>query len=121
MLRFSHPKKENGSQEPDMEDDLTRNRTFAVGSLLLLCFVVPAVASQFISMSFDRIVRGSTMIVRGTMGPLSAEWDANQEVIFSSAALRVTDYLVGDGPAELMIREVGGTVAGYTQQAIGFP
>jgi hypothetical protein len=93
-------------------------------SLLVLAVALcamPLAASQFLDIPFDQMVRGTTAVVRGTIGPVSASWDADHEVIFSYARVDVSDYIAGDGPAVLMLREVGGTVDGYTQQAIGFP
>lgn len=95
------------------------------GRMLLVLAValcaMPLSASQFLDIPFDQMVRGTTSVVRGTIGPVSASWDADHEVIFSHARVDVSDYLAGDGPSVLMLREVGGTVDGYTQQAIGFP
>lgn len=87
---------------------------------VVLC-AVPMSASQFIDIPFDQMVRGTTAVVRGTVGPVTAGWDADHEVIYSWARVDVSDYIAGDGPSVLMMREVGGTVDGYTQQAIGFP
>lgn len=88
---------------------------------LLLVAAFPLAASQFIQMPFDEMVKASPMIVRATVGPVQSAWDADHEVIYSYANLEVTRYISGAGPRVLPIREVGGTVNGYTQQAIGFP
>jgi hypothetical protein len=96
-------------------------RVVAIALFVLSAVAIPAVASQFISMPFDRVVRGSAVVVRATVGPVSSSWDSEGEVIFSSAPLTVSEYLRGNGPNVLMVREVGGTVGDYTQQAIGFP
>ncbi len=89
--------------------------------VVLMAFAVPAGASQFINIPFDELVGGSAVIVRGTLGPVSSSWDADGKVIYSRSQLIVTRYLAGDGPEVLTVREVGGTVGNYTQQAIGFP
>ena len=82
---------------------------------------LPLSASQFIKLPFDKVVQESTFVVRGVVGPVDAAWNDEGEIIFSSANLEISEYLVGTGPRLLRIREVGGTVNGYTQQAIGFP
>jgi hypothetical protein len=82
---------------------------------------LPLSGSQFIKLPFDKIVQESTFVVRGTIGPVNAAWNGDREIIFTSANLEISEYLVGTGPQVLRIREVGGTVDGYTQQAIGFP
>lgn len=95
-------------------------RKRVVLALLLVC-ALPLAASQFVKLPFDQVVQSSTLIVRGTVGPVTAAWNDGGEVIFSSANLEVNRYYAGHGPQVLRIREVGGTVGEYTQQAIGFP
>ena len=60
--------------------------------------------------------------MRGSVIDTWSAWDANHEVIFTYATVRVSRYF-GEttGPDTLVVREVGGTVDGYTQEAIGFP
>ncbi|HVR39363.1 MAG TPA: hypothetical protein VMU84_09720 [Thermoanaerobaculia bacterium] len=89
---------------------------------LVLTAAVPAMASQFIELSFDQVARQSMFVVRGTLGPVYSQWDDAHQVIYSYSTIRVTRYF-GEttGPDVLSVREVGGTVDGYTQEAIGFP
>ena len=97
-----------------------RRSLIVVGLLFILA--LPLSASQFVDMSFDQVASESQYIVRGTIGQTWSAWDASHEVIFTYATVRVHRYF-GEttGPDTLMIREVGGTVDGYTQEAIGFP
>lgn len=88
---------------------------------LAMVLALPICASQFIQLPFDAVARDSALIVRGTLGPVTSAWDDSHEVIYSYATLRVGRYLAGGGPRVLMVREVGGTVGDYTQEAIGFP
>jgi hypothetical protein len=89
---------------------------------LLLALALPLSASQFIQQPFDQVAREAQYIVRGELGQTWSAWDDAHEVIFTYATVRVTRYF-GEttGPDTIVIREVGGTVDGYTQQAIGFP
>lgn len=89
---------------------------------LLLVLSVPLSASQFIEMPFDQVARESALIVRGTIGETWSAWDDRHEVIYTYATVHVGRYF-GEttGPDTLVVREVGGTVEGYTQEAIGFP
>lgn len=96
-----------------------RKRLIVLSSVLLLA--VPLSASQFRKLTMDDLSRGSFAVVRGTVGPVTSAWDASGEVIYSYATLQVDQYLAGYGPRTIPIREVGGTVDGYSQQAIGFP
>ena len=89
---------------------------------LLLVLAVPLSASQFITLPFDQVARESTYIVRGNIEKTWSQWDDAHEVIFTYAMIRVTRYF-GEttGPDMLVVREAGGTVGDYTQEAIGFP
>ena len=89
---------------------------------LLLILAVPLSASQFIELPFEQVASESQYIVRGTIGDTWSAWDDAHEVIYTYATVRVNRYF-GEttGPDTLMLREVGGTVDGYTQEAIGFP
>src|SRR6185295_2072896 len=89
---------------------------------LLLALAVPLSASQFIDLPFDQVASESQYIVRATVSNTWSAWDSAHEVIYTYATLNVSRYF-GDtrGPATLVVREVGGTVDGYTMEAIGFP
>ena len=90
--------------------------------LVLLAASVPLSASQFIQLPFDQVAREATLIVRGQVVGVYSAWNDAHDTIFSYATVRVQRY-IGEttGPDVLMVREAGGTVGGYTQQAIGFP
>ena len=96
-------------------------RSIILAISLILC-ALPMSASQFVDVPFDQVARESSFIVRGTVENTWTAWDGEHEIIFTYATVRVSRY-VGDatGPDTLVVREVGGTVDGYTQEAIGFP
>ena len=97
------------------------HRRLVIGALLLV-LALPLAASQFIVQDFDVVARESNFIVRGHVVDTYSAWDASREVIYTYATVRVQRYF-GEttGPDTLTVREVGGTVDGYTQEAIGFP
>ena len=89
---------------------------------LLLIVSMPLAASQFIQQPFDQVARESKLIVRGQVVDTYSAWDEAREVIFTYATVRVSRYFgEATGPDTLVVREVGGTVDGYTQEAVGFP
>ena len=89
---------------------------------LLLVLALPLSASQFIKLSFDQVAREATYIVRGDVEQVWSAWDESHEVIFTYAMVRVNRYFgESTGPDVLVVREAGGTVGDYTQEAIGFP
>jgi hypothetical protein len=97
-------------------------RSLAVSLLLVAAMALPLGASQFIELPFDQVARNATLVVRGTVtGPVTSAWNDSHDVIFSYATVRVNRFVAGEGPELLVVREVGGTVDGYTQEAIGFP
>lgn len=96
-------------------------RSLVPSLLLLAAMALPMSASQFIDVPFDQLAREATVVVRAKVGPVTSAWDDAHEVIFSTARIEVKHYLAGTGPNVLMLREVGGTVDGYTMDAIGFP
>ena len=83
---------------------------------------LPVMASQFVQLPFDQVARESQYIVRGTVEHSFSRWDDAHEVIYTYATVRVNRYFGPiTGPDTLVIREVGGVVDGYVQEAIGFP
>jgi hypothetical protein len=97
-------------------------RTLSLVTLLVILSAVPMSASQFMDVPFDRVARESNLIVRGTVESTFSAWDDSHEVIFTYATVKVSRYFgESAGPDTLVVREVGGTVDGYTQEAIGFP
>ena len=97
-------------------------RILSLAALLMLVLAFPVMASQFVKLPFDQVVRESALIVRGEVVNTWSAWDDSHEVIFTYATVRVSRYF-GEttGPDTLVVREAGGTVDGYTQEAIGFP
>lgn len=90
--------------------------------LLVLAIALPLSASQFIELPFDQVAREAKYVVRASVVDTWSAWDDAHEVIYTYATLRVSRYFgEATGPDVLMVREVGGTVDGYTQEAIGFP
>ena len=89
---------------------------------LLVVLALPLSASQFIKLPFDQIARESSYVVRGNVEQVWSAWDDAHEVIYTYASVRVSRYF-GEiaGPDTLIVREAGGTVDNYTQEAIGFP
>jgi len=90
--------------------------------LLLIIAAVPLSASQFIDQPFDQTARNANLIVRGKVVDSYSAWDSAREVIYTYSTVRVTRYF-GEttGPDTLVVRNVGGEVDGYRQEAIGFP
>ncbi|HEX8170284.1 MAG TPA: hypothetical protein VF824_07080 [Thermoanaerobaculia bacterium] len=100
---------------------MPRRMMMSIG-FLVIALALPLSASQFVKLPFDQVAREATYVVRGTVENTWSAWDDAHEVIFTYATVRVNRYF-GEttGPDTLVVREVGGTVGNYTQEAIGFP
>ena len=91
-------------------------------ALVILALALPAAASQFAHKPFDELARDSSAIVRGTIVDTWSSWNESRDIIFTYATVRVDRYLADTtGPDTIIVREVGGTVDDYTQEAVGFP
>lgn len=97
-------------------------RLFSLTAMMILA-VAPLTASQFVPVPFDQLVVSSPIIVHGNVGRVwSAETvDANGRLIHTYAEVLVSGYLAGSGGSSVIVKEVGGTVNGYTQEVVGFP
>jgi hypothetical protein len=97
-------------------------RSLSLVALLLIVSALPLSAAQFVHQDFDAIVRDADYVVRGSVINTWSAWNDSHDVIYTYATVRVQRYF-GEiaGPDTLVVREVGGTVDGYTQEAIGFP
>lgn len=82
----------------------------------------PAEASTFRRISFAELVASSDAVVQVRVLDTETAWTANG-YIATTAHLEVVRSLDGNFQVgeQLFVREAGGTVDGYTQQAIGFP
>src|SRR6187549_2564200 len=89
---------------------------------VLIALALPMSASQFVRQPFDQVAREAGLVVRGSVEQTWTAWDDAHEVIYTYATIRVNRYFgESTGPDTLVVREVGGTVGNYTQEAIGFP
>jgi len=97
-------------------------RSLSLITLLLIVSATPLFAFQYEEQSFDRVARDAKYVVRANVVDTWSAWDDAHQVIYTYATLRVSRYF-GEitGPDTLVVREVGGLVDGYKQEAIGFP
>jgi hypothetical protein len=97
-------------------------RSLSLVAFLVILSAMPLSAAQFIEQSFDQVAREAEYVVRGQVVNTWAAWNDAHDVIYTYATVRVSRYF-GEiaGPDTLVVREVGGTVDGYTMDAVGFP
>lgn len=90
-------------------------------SLALLALASPLMASTFVALTPGELVAGSAAIVEGDVLKVESFWDAEHRVILSEALVQVREVIAGEVPAVVRVKTFGGTVDGYTVEAIGFP
>src|SRR5687768_12610608 len=94
--------------------------TFAVVGLAL---VPHARASSFAAVSDAQLVREASDVVRGRVLSVKSAWDADGTAIWTTALVRVENIVKGRlvRGRIITVKEVGGTLDGYTVHAEGFP
>ncbi len=101
-------------------------KLFVLG-LMLMCGVftlpVTAPASTFARVSDLQIACEATDIIHGQVVEVRSAWDQERVAIWTTATVQVHGKVKGNmlrgGLVE--VKEVGGTVNGFTVKAIGFP
>jgi len=97
-------------------------RLVSIGVLLLVVAVaIPVGASTFLRMSPREMIQGSSAVVQGEVLKVSSFWDRSGRIIVTEALVQVEEKILGDAPSVVVVRTFGGTVNGYTVEAIGFP
>lgn len=83
----------------------------------------PVRASVFEPVEDQQLVCEATHVIRGEVLDVDAAWDAKHEAIWTTATVRVQEVVRGSmlRDAVITVKEVGGTVDGYTIHAENFP
>jgi hypothetical protein len=98
-----------------------KRRLMILAALLALGAVLPAQASTFLARSEKELVAASDAVVRGRVVSVESFWNDPHTLIISEAVFEVESAIVGTTPRYVTLRTAGGTVDGYTVEAIGFP
>jgi hypothetical protein len=96
-------------------------KQWLLAAALTLVALQPSDASTFIAMSTGDLVRGSSAVVAGEVLTVESYWESTGRVIVTEAMVRVEDVLAGEAPSVVRVKTFGGTVGGFTVEAIGFP
>lgn len=96
-------------------------RLVSIGVLLVVAAAIPVGASTFLRMTPSQLVSGSAAVVQGEVLKVSSFWDRSGRIIVTEALVQVEEKILGDAPSVVVVRTFGGTVNGYTVEAIGFP
>ncbi len=97
---------------------MTRVAT-ALGLALTLLAAEPAEATVAVQVDRARLVEMSDLVVRATVVGATSRWNEDRTQIITLTRLAVTQYVKGDGPAELVLRQFGGEVDGLVSRVSG--
>ncbi len=88
---------------------------------LLLMLGVPLLvyATTVIPMNVEQLARVSTHIVEARALESVSQWNADHTLIFTYTRFQVSRTLKGQVPSTILVRQLGGTVAGITQKVAG--
>jgi hypothetical protein len=98
-----------------------RTAILAALSMAVAAAAPPVGASTFVAMSTSDLVKSSSAVVEGEVLTLESRWTADRRIIVTDATVRVWDVLGGKAPEVVQVKTFGGTVRGFTVDAIGFP
>lgn len=96
-------------------------RWWLVAALAWVAVLRPVDASTFIAMGTAELVSASSAIVEGEVLRVDSYWDDEGRVILSEAMVLVRDTVAGEAHSIVRVKTFGGTVDGFTVEAIGFP
>lgn len=96
-------------------------QTAVLAALSAVAAAPPVEASTFIAMSTSDLVKSSSAVVEGEVFSLASRWTADGRIIVTDASVRVWDTLAGKASEVVQVKTFGGTVDGFTVDAIGFP
>jgi hypothetical protein len=91
----------------------------AVGLSLALAVTTPAEATVAVQLDRAQLVEMSDLVVRATVVGATSRWNEERTQIITLTRLVVTQYVKGDGPTELVVRQFGGEVDGLVSTVAG--
>ncbi len=89
----------------------------ALSALMLL--TSPAEATVAVELDRTQLVEMSDLVVRATVSAASYRWNEDHSQILTLTRLSVTQYIKGNGPSELVLRQFGGQIDGLVSHIAG--
>lgn len=96
-----------------------KRTTLALGLALALSISVPAEATVAVQLDRAQLVEMSDLVVRATVLGATSRWNEDHSQIITLTRLAVSQYVKGEGPAELVLRQFGGEVDGLVSRVPG--
>jgi len=91
----------------------------ALGLALSLFVTIPAEATVAVQVDRAQLVEMSDLVVRATVLGATSRWNEDHTQIITLTRLAVTQYVKGEGPTELVLRQFGGEVDGLVSRVPG--
>ena len=76
-------------------------------------------ATTVLPVSVEQLTRNSSHVVEAVAADSWARWDSQHRFIYTYTPFRVTASLKGNPPADLVVKQLGGSAEGYTQKVAG--
>ncbi len=102
-----------------MRNTWWKRGAFAAVLACSMFLAAPADATVVVQVDRAQLVGMSDLVVRATVGNAQTRWSDDHARILTYTRLTVTQYLKGTGPAELVLRQMGGEIDGLVSRIAG--
>lgn len=102
-----------------MRNTWWKRGAFAAVLACSMFLAAPADATVVVQVDRAQLVGMSDLVVRATVGNAQTRWSDDHARILTYTRLTVTQYLKGAGPAELVLRQMGGEIDGLVSRIAG--
>jgi hypothetical protein len=87
--------------------------------LFALTFSCLLSATTIVPTSVEELTRNSSHVVEALAAESWAQWDSQHRFIYTYTRFQISASLKGAAPANLVVRQLGGSAEGYTQKVAG--
>ncbi len=94
-------------------------RLFSWRAIAALCMAAAASATTVKPMSIEELTRASSAVVEGTALSSWSQWDSAHRLISTYTRFRVGRMLKGAPASVVIVKQMGGSVAGWHQKVAG--
>jgi hypothetical protein len=88
-------------------------------AISLSLFAAIVSATTVVPVSVEQLTQESSVIVEGKAGESWSKWNSQHSLIFTYTRFQVTRTLKGQLPADIVVRQPGGSAEGYIQKIPG--
>lgn len=96
-------------------------RILVAAVVAVILFASPGGASTFIALTDTELVGGAEAIIQGRVISLRSLRTTSGRLVVTEAVVRVREVIVGDAPARVTVRTIGGQIGNLRVEAPGFP